>query len=310
MMRVTKTRHGRRGGIAVSILDLFCSVDEFWVRFAPQWQAELLQAGRRQRRRATQLHPSEIMTRLIWFHQSHYRTFKAYYTEHVQVHLRGEFPHLVRYARFVALLPSVLGPLAVYLHTQFGAGTGISFVDSTALAVCHPARIRQHRVFAATARRGKTSVGWFYGFKLHLVVNDRGEMLAFTLTPGNVDDRRPLPQMLARVRRLFGTLIGDRGYISQPLTQQLLIEHGVHLVTKLRQNMRNRLLDLSDKLLLRKRAIIETIYDQLKNICQIEHSRHRSPTNFLVNLLSGLIAYCQQPKKPSLNLFPLALPAA
>jgi hypothetical protein len=294
----------------MSILDLFCSVDEFWVRFAPQWQAERLASGHRQRRRATQLHPSEIMTLLIWFHQSHYRTFKAYYTEHVQVHLRGEFPHLVSYARFVALLPSVLGPLAVYLHTQVGASTGISFVDSTSLAVCHNARIRQHRVFAATARRGKTSVGWFYGFKLHLVVNDRGELLAFTLTPGNVDDRRPVPQLLTRVQRLFGTLIGDRGYISQALTAQLLLEQGVHLVTKLRKNMRNVLLDASDKLLLRKRAIIETIYDQLKNICQIEHSRHRSPTNFLVNLLSGLIAYCHQPKKPSLNLFLPALPPA
>ena len=294
----------------MSILDLFCSVDEFWVRFAPQWQAERLASGHRQRRRATQLHPSEIMTLLIWFHQSHYRTFKAYYTEHVQVHLRGEFPHLVSYARFVALLPSVLGPLAVYLHTQVGASTGISFVDSTSLAVCHNARIRQHRVFAATARRGKTSVGWFYGFKLHLVVNDRGELLAFTLTPGNVDDRRPVPQLLTRVQRLFGTLIGDRGYISQALTAQLLLEQGVHLVTKLRKNMRNVLLDASDKLLLRKRAIIETIYDQLKNICQIEHSRHRSPTNFLVNLLGGLIAYCHQPKKPSLNLFLPALPPA
>lgn len=294
----------------MSILDLFCSVDEFWVRFAPQWQAERLASGHRQRRRATQLHPSEIMTLLIWFHQSHYRTFKAYYTEHVQVHLRGEFPHLVSYARFVALLPSVLGPLAVYLHTQVGASTGISFVDSTSLAVCHNARIRQHRVFAATARRGKTSVGWFYGFKLHLVVNDRGELLAFTLTPGNVDDRRPVPQLLTRVQRLFGTLIGDRGYISQALTAQLLLEQGVHLVTKLRKNMRNVLLDASDKLLLRKRAIIETIYDQLKNLCQIEHSRHRSPTNFLVNLLGGLIAYCHQPKKPSLNLFLPALPPA
>lgn len=294
----------------MSILEVFCSVDEFWVQFAPVWQCEMVASGKRRRRRAGQLHPSEIMTILIWFHQSHYRTFNAYYTEYVRVHLRGEFPTLVSYQRFVELMPSVFAPLVVYLQTQLGTGTGINFVDSTSLKVCHNARIRQHRVFVKTARRGKTSVGWFYGFKLHLVVNDRGELLAYTLTPGNVDDRQPVPPMLTRVKRLFGKLIGDKGYISQTLTEQLLVEHGVRLVTKVRKNMRNRLMDVSDKLLLRKRAIIETINDQLKNICQIEHSRHRSPVNFLVNLIGGLIAYCHLPKKPSLDLSPYPLLAA
>src|SRR5450432_3074522 len=204
-------------------------------------------------------------------------------------------------------MPSVLIPLTVSLHTPLGACTGISFVDSTALAVCHNARIRQHRVFALDAARGKTSVGWFYGFKLHLVVNDRGELLAFCLSRGNVDDRHPVPRL---VRRLFGKLFGDRGYISQPLAKELFTRQGLHLITKLRKNMRNRLLAMTDKLLLRKRAIIETIIDQLKNSCQIEHSRHRSPRNFLVNLLAGLIASCHQPKKPSLNLTDHSLPVS
>ena len=293
----------------MSILDLFCSVDAFWQQFEPLWEREQIATGRRRRRRATQLSPSEIMTILILFQQSGYRTFKGFYTHHVQAHLQAEFPHLVSYTRFVALMPRVLLPLAVYLQTQLGSCTGISFVDATSLVVCHPARIRQHRVFRADARRGKTSVGWFYGFKLHLVVNDRGELLAFCLTPGNVDDRRPVPRL---VRRLFGKLFGDRGYISQPLAEHLLLEHGVQLITKLRKNMRHRLLTLTDKLLLRKRAIIESVNDQLKNICQIEHTRHRSAFNFLVHLLSGLIAYCHQPKKPSLHLAGelIALPAA
>lgn len=291
----------------MSILDLFCSVDAFWQQFAPLWERELIAAGRR-RRRATRLSPSEIMTLVILFHQSGYRTFKGFYTQHVQVHLRAEFPHLVSYTRFVDLMPRVLLPLTVYLHTQLGHCTGVSFVDATALGVCHNARIGQHKVFRADARRGKTSVGWFYGFKLHLVVNDRGELLAFCLTPGNVDDRRPVPRL---VRRLFGKLFGDRGYISQPLAEQLLVEHGIHLITKVRKNMRERLLAYTDKLLLRKRAIIESINDQLKNVCQIEHTRHRSPLNFLVHLLAGLTAYCHQPKKPSLHLDRnlLALPA-
>jgi hypothetical protein len=290
----------------VSILDLYCSLDEFWQRFAPRWHRELLASGRRQRLRQGRMAPSELMTLLLLFQQSHYRTFKAFYTEHVQQHLRAEFPRLVSYSRFVELMPSVLVPLAVYLYTQLGTCTGVSFIDSTALAVCHTARISQHRVFALDARRGKTSVGWFYGFKLHLVVNDRGELLAFCLTPGNCDDRRPVSRL---VRRLFGRLFADRGYISQALAEDLFVTHGVHLITKLRSNMRNRLMHLADKLLLRKRALIETIIDQLKNICQIEHSRHRSSHNFLVNLLAGLTAYCRQPKKPALDLGDLALPA-
>ena len=99
-----------------------------------------------------------------------------------------------------------------------------------------------------------------------------------------------------------GKLFGDRGYISQSLAEELLVQHGIHLVTKARKNMRGRLLTLTDKLLLRKRAIIESVNDQLKNVCHIEHTRHRSPRNFLVHLLCGLIAYCHQPKKPSLHL--------
>jgi hypothetical protein len=279
------------------------------------WHRKVLASGRRRRLRQGELHPSELMTSLILFQTSHYRTFKAYYTKHVQVHLRSEFPKLVSYSRFVELMPTVLLPLVAYLHTQMGTCTGISFIDSTPLAVCHTARIQRHRVFGVDAARGKTSLGWFYGFKLHLVVNDRGELLVFCLTRGNVDDRQPVSGLLKRVKRLFGKLSGklsgDKGYISQPLAEHLLVAHGVQLITRLRANMRNRLMLLADKLLLRKRAIIETNYDQLKNICQIKHTRHRSPVNFLV---CGLIAYCHLPKKPSLDLHPsrdlLALPGA
>jgi hypothetical protein len=291
----------------VSILDLFCAVDDFWQTFGSLWEASLLAGGARHRQRAGHLHPNEIMTLIVWFHQSQYRTFKAYYTEYVQVHLRAEFPTLVSYTRFVELMPRVLAPLTAYLHTQLGPCTGLSFIDSTKLVVCHNARIGQHRVFAGRARRGKTSVGWFFGFKLHLVVNDRGELLAFCLTPGNVDDRRPVPKL---VQRLFGKLFGDRGYISQPLAEQLFVALGLQVITKLRKRMHERLIAWSDKVFLRKRAIIEAVIDQLKNISQIEHSRHRSPLNFLVNLVAGLTAYCHQPKKPSLGLGPLALPTA
>jgi Transposase DDE domain len=252
----------------------------------------------RRKRTLQQLWPSEVMTILIHFHQSHYRTFKAYYTEYVQMHFTSEFPHLVSYTRFVALIPSVLVPMLAYLQRRYGTCTGISFIDSTSLEVCDPRRISGHRVFATDARRGKTSMGWFFGFKLHLAVNDRGELLACCLTPGNVDDRAPVPQMVTRLR---GKLFEDRGYISAPLTE-LLFEQGLQLITRLRKNMKNHLMHLSDKLLVRKRAIIESIIDQLKNISQIEHSRHRSPTNFVVHVIAGLIAYSHQDKKPGLHL--------
>jgi hypothetical protein len=163
------------------------------------------------------------MTILIHFHQSHYRTFKAYYTEHVQVHLNKEFPHLVSYSRFVALIPRMIVPLLACLQSRFGACTGISFIDSTSLEVCDPKWINQHRVFAAEAKHGKSSMGWFFGFKLHLAVNDQGELLACCLTPGNVDDRKPVPSM---VKTLRGKLFGDRGYISAPLSE-LLFEQGL-----------------------------------------------------------------------------------
>jgi hypothetical protein len=289
----------------MSLLELFCAVDDFWKVFMADWASWQLASGR-QGRRAGQMHPSEIMTILIHFHQTHYRDFKAYYTRYVEQHLRGDFPHLVSYNRFVEIMPRLIVPLCAYLHSRYGTCTGISFIDSSALAVCDNHRIHSHTVFAGVAARGKTSMGWFFGFKVHLVTNEYGELLGMSLTAGNVDDRQPVPQL---ARRLFGKLFGDKGYLSQALFKQLFSDLGLQLVTKLRKNMKNCLLPVLDKLLLRKRAIMETIFDQLKNISQIEHTRHRSPMNFLVNLLAGLIAYTHQPKKPSLPISRNILPA-
>jgi hypothetical protein len=283
-----------------SLLELFCDVDDFCQAFLPQWVQHLLSSGQKQRQRERSLTTSEIMTILIAFHQSHYRDFKAYYNEQVMKSWRGEFPGLVSYTRFVEYIPSALLPLIVYLRTCcLGRCSGISFVDSTSLDVCLNQRIHSHKVFAGLAKRGKTSTGWFFGFKLHLVVNERGEILQFCITAGNVDDRKPVPKL---AQNLFGKLFGDKGYISQKLADQLRDLFDVQLITKLRANMKNQLMLLSDRLLLRRRAIIETIIDQLKNISQIEHSRHRSVTNFFVNVLCGLIAYCRRPIKPSLAL--------
>ncbi len=291
----------------LSLEELFCSVDDFCRTFEPRWKQQLLGYGLKLRNRPRSLSLSEIMTILIAFHQSCYRNFKTYYQKKVQQEWADAFPGEVSYQRFIEWVPSTLVPMCAYLRSCFGTCSGISFMDSTSLKVCHNRRIKQHKVFKNLAARGKTSVDWFFGFKLHLVVNDRGELLNIVLTPGNTDDRTPVPQLL---QQLFGKVFADKGYISQKLVGQLLQTAGIQLITKLKRTMKQRLMPLNDRLMLRKRSIVETIIDQLKNISQIEHSRHRSPVNCFVNILGGLIAYCHQPKKPSIAIdHNLLLPA-
>lgn len=288
---------------------LFVGVDDFWLSFRAAYQQRLIADGKCHRQRDGSLDTSEIMTILIAFQTSQFRTFKHFYL-YLLRHHRHDFPGLVAYSRFVSLMPRVTLPLLAYLMMRCrGRVTGISFIDSTALKVCGPKRISRHRVFDGRAAIGKTTMGWFYGFKLHLIINDRGELLALNLTPGNTDDRQPVPTM---ARGLWGRLFADKGYISQRLFEELWAG-GLKLITSVRKNMSNRLMAMEEKILLRKRSLIETVNDQLKNVCQIEHTRHRSPANFLAHLLAGLIAYASQPKKPSLNLqWPglQALPAA
>lgn len=282
----------------MSLLEMFCDVDEFCVQMSKQ--ATSHQLGKGKSGPQARMWLSEIMTIVIHFHQSHYRDFKAYYCEHVQQHLRSEFPSLVSYTRFVELMPSALRMLTLYLRSRLGQTRGIAYIDSTALAVCHNKRIFHHKVFAGLAARGKSSLGYFFGFKLHLLVNDQGELLRFFLSPGNIDDRKPAPIL---VKRLWGKLFADKGYISQPLFEQLFAQ-GLQLITlpkKKKKAQDHRLMPLWDKLLARKRSIIETINDQLKNISQIAHTRHRSPRNFLVNLVAGLLAYTFQDKKPAIH---------
>lgn len=300
----------------MELVSLFYMVDEFCKEFEPKWHASLIMSGEAKRIKPSSLSLSEILTILIYFHQSNHKTFKGYYTDYVSVYLRTDFPRLVSYGRFVELMSAVAIPMHTLLLHLLGIPTLANFIDSTKVVVCDNHRIRRNKVFRGLAARGKSSMGWFYGFKLHLVVNERGEITSFMLTPGNVADNNPkLGSKLCA--KLSGKLYGDRGYISKDLFEKLW-EQDVHLITGIKKNMKNRLLPLWDKLMLRKRNLIETINDQLKNSNQIEHTRHRSPKNFLVNLLAGLTAYQLQPKKPSLHFTkiqqhlltePLLLPA-
>ena len=204
-------------------------------------------------------------------------------------------------------MPYTALPMVFFAHSRCGKCTGISFADSTTIDVCDSHRIQQHRVFKDIAQRGKSSTGWFYGFKLHISINDKGEILNFCLTCGNKDDRNP-EVMGHLTKNIFGKLFADKGYISKKLASQLQ-KNGIQLVTKQKKNSKTKsLMELSDKILLRKRAVIESVNDFLKNICQIEHSRHRSCCNFVVNLVSGIAAYSFLPKKPSIQPWNNAIP--
>lgn len=283
----------------LDISQLFWEVDDFCQSFEAHCSQQLqLGSGGKPSFYRSRLSLSEVMTIVIAFHGSGSRTFKDFYTLQVLPYWRKAFPQLVSYNRFVELMPWSLMMLCCFLQTRRGEITGISFIDSTPIEVCHPCRSNSHQVFEGLVGWGKNAMGWHYGFKLHLIINERGELLAFKLTAGNVDDRKPVPEM---TEGLFGKLFGDRGYISQELFEQLY-DRSLELITRYKKGMKQKLVKLWDRLMLRKRSLIETVNDQLKNILQIEHSRHRSIWNFLVNLLSGLIAYTYLPKKPSLDL--------
>ena len=284
------------------VTELFFMADEFCKFFdCMMARYTLKNAGKRPYHRETTLSKAEIMLIIILFHDSGYRCFKHFYLDYVCKHLRHLFPKVVSYNRFVELEREVAIPLALFIkRVLLGKCTGISFVDSTPIRVCRNQRIHIHRTFKGIAQRGKCSMGWFFGFKLHLICNEKGELLNFMITPGDIDDREPL-KYNAFVEFLYGKLVGDKGYIGKELFQRLFV-NGIQLITKLKSNMKGALMSVSDKLLLRKRAIIETVNDELKNIAQIEHSRHRCFDNFIVNILGAIAAYCMFPKKPCINV--------
>lgn len=283
----------------MELVALFYLIDEFCKEFEPSWRATRLNSGERQRTRYGRMSLSEILTIIVHFHQSNHKTFKHYYKGYVCSQLASDFPDLVSYGRFVELMSEVTIPMVTLLVSLLALPTTANYIDSTKLVVCHNRRIRRNKVFKGLAARGKSSMGWFYGFKLHLIVNEHGELISFFITPGNTPDNN-IETVTKLAKRMHGKLFGDRGYISKDLFAALWGQ-GTQLITGIKKNMRNKLLPLMDKIMLRGRGIIETINDQLKNQEQIEHTRHRSPVNFGVNLFSGLIAYQLQSKKPSLH---------
>lgn len=283
------------------ITEIFYLIDEFCLEFEQAIKKHTL--GNEPKRKP-KMSCSEVITIMVLFHSGGFRNMKHFYLHYVQKHQVDLFPNTVSYNRFVELMQGATLPMSIFLKTCcMGEGTGISFIDSTPIRVCKNKRIKRNKVFEGLAQVGKSTMGYFFGFKLHIVINDKGELLNFVITPGNTDDREPL-KCKSFIKALKGKIYGDKGYISDQLTKVLFMD-GLHLITSIRNNMKNVLMELKDKILLRKRSVIETINDELKNICQVEHSRHRSFENFITNLISGLIAYSFFPKKPAIKYQPV-----
>jgi hypothetical protein len=242
------------------------------------------------------------MAIVIFYHLAGYKCFKYFYQQGILKHWKSYFPHAVSYNRFIELKKEVNIALYFFIHYDgLGRQTGINYVDSTRMAVCDNHRIHQHKVFKGLAARGKTSTGWFYGLKLHLIINDQGELMSFCFTSGNISDNNAtIMSHLCKHLKEGGRIFADAGYVSQNLFE-MLFEQGLHLFTKIRKNMKSKLMGIEDKWLLKKRSLIETVIDLLKNWLDLWHTRHRSIDNGLNNMLACLAAYNFIDQKPSIN---------
>jgi Transposase DDE domain len=283
--------------MAVDITALYCCLDDF-CKLLADWEAHRLLPSEQTRQRPGKLSRAEMLLIVVLFHLSPFKHFKAFYCYGIGQPYRAGFGDLPHYDRFVSLMPRLFVPLTVLLHSLSGEPSGVYFADSTKLAVCHNRRIHRHKVFESLAARGKTSMGWFYGLKLHFVINHKGQIMALKITPGNTADSTVLDAM---TQHLAGTLYADKGYIGRELFSKLW-QRGLHLITSIRRNMRNDLMPLADKIMRRKRFLIETVLDTLKSEMGLEHSRHRSVINAMVHVLSCLVAYAFRPGKPSISL--------
>lgn len=277
---------------------IFCDIDDFCKEFDVYTQNHLLPAPSAQRgRRGPEccLSDSEIMTILVFFQSSSWRNFKHFYTNFLVTYWNKAFPKLPSYNRFIELMKRVVFPLIVFAQVYSGKRTGIYYIDSTCLPACHIKRSKRHKTFGNIAQYGRTSVGWFFGLKLHLVINDRGELIAFKMTRGNVHDAKASESLL---QQLNGMAFGDKGYIGQSLFTRLM-EKGLKLITRPRKNMTPREYSPVEKQLLNQRGMIETVINHLKHHYHIWHTRHRSVANAMTHLAAGIVAYVIEPLKLS-----------
>jgi hypothetical protein len=279
------------------IVEIFCDFDDFCTSVKAEWEATLLTDGKKSDR----IHgpdcgvvDSEIMTILVLYHASRFKNFKTFYNGIVRVLLYSYFPGAPCYERFLTLTKRVWPLLVFFLASRTGRKTEIYYIDSTPLPVCHNKRIPKHKVFAGWAERGKTSMGWFFGFKLHLVFNHEREIVAIKLTPGNISDTTPVQGL---TRDLVGKLFGDKGYIGKKLAEDLL-SRGLALMTRVRKNMKSLPVSFLDKALLNGRNIAETIIGHIKEFSSLRLPKHRSVYNAFTHITAAVVAYQLNPLQP------------
>lgn len=278
------------------LIELFIEVDDLYAAYE-QWQMKQQSGANKKRRRQPELHPSEVATIVCAYHLSGYKCFEYYYRTCILEHYRSWFPQAPSYERFVSLLGRAVPLLLLWLLYKMGQSlhTGYYFIDSKKLEVCHLKREKQHRVFEGWAAKGKASTGWFYGLKLHLVINHLGQLVSFALTPGNVADNNQ-GLLLHLLGQLQGKCGGDKGYLTQLFSY--FYENGLHLLCRPRHNMKALPASPQEVRLLKQRAVVESVHDILTSVCDLEHTRHRSPFNALANIYAALIAYQFLEHKP------------
>ncbi|WP_410520685.1 IS982 family transposase [Candidatus Tisiphia endosymbiont of Dioctria rufipes] len=290
-------------GMKKDITELYSFIDDFCKIYYEYEKKKLLPTAK-QRNRRCDMSLSEIMTIMVMYNTSYAKNFKYFYKTCIEYIHKGDFPKALSYNRFVELMPRLFVPLNILMHLLFGEETGSYFIDATTINACHNKRRYSNKIFKGLAKHSKSSMGYFYGFKLHLIINEKGQFIALKMTKGNVDDRISVPEL---TDGLTGVMYADKGYIKQNLFVSLY-ERGLKMVHGIKKNMPNKLMDLKEKIMLRKRNLIETVFDYLKNKMNLEHTRHRSPINAFVHILSTLVAYSLKKNKPSINCnldFPL-----
>jgi hypothetical protein len=286
----------------VELTTIFYYTDNFCKLFEKDlnehFGSNLLTAGRGIRNKQICLSASEIMTILIRYHSSGFKNFKAYYMWSHE--LKSAF-NLPSYTRFLWLQHKVALHFELFIKLIMGHAVrdGIQYIDSFPLRTSHIKRSSSHKVFRKTAKKGKTSMGWFYGFKLHVVINGYGELLDFMITPGNIADNNHA-LMREITKTLYGKIFGDKGYLLKTSFFKELYLKGKHVVTKRRKNMANQLMDMDDKKYLKKRGVVESVGAVLKGDLNVEHSRYRNSMTLFINVFAALIAYAFREKKPSI----------
>lgn len=278
---------------------IFSESIEFCHAFENNYYTFLKMAGFKKRLRRSRMELAELLTMQIWFHFSGFKNFKKYYKDYVLKHFKDCF-FLVSYAQYNKMANEIPFLLDLFLKSRLKKNDSIFFIDATSLAICHPVRARHNQVFAKEASFGYSTLhGQFFGFKLHLIVNHKGEIANYALSSANHHDSQ---YMIDLSKGLEGLLCGDKAYISDERRQKLA-KQNLKLLTETRKNMHYKNIFCGiEKFIMGHRNLIEAVFNKLKNVFHIQTNRSRSVCGFMTHCISALLAYTFDPKKPAIAL--------